>query len=715
MSARVSVHLAFILLAGLLGGSFFAGPAVALPDGFADAKVADVPAPTAFDFTPDGRMLVTSKPGQLYVVDDGQRTVALDLADPNGDENEDDSTVCSNSERGLLGVALDPDFRDPGRKYVYLYYTYSRFGDCPPDSTSDPVNRVSRFTMSGNKLNLGSEKILINNILSPAGNHNGGDLKFGKNKLLYVSVGDGGCDYADDSGCGGQNDASRDRNVLLGKILRIRRDGGIPTSNPYTGQNSARCNLTGRTAPENDCKETFASGLRNPFRMAFDPDAAGTSFRVNDVGQGAWEEIDRGQAGADYGWNLCEGSNDNPDRSGTVDCAGDTYTGPIHEYSHSSSGCSSITGGAFVPDGFWPTSYDRAYLFGDFVCNKIFKLTPEAGGGFRRELFDGGPGAYAPIAMEFGPYGASDKALYYTTFDDGGQVRRIVNDASNRAPVAAAATVEENYGPLDMGFDGSGSSDPDGDTPLTYIWDFGDGSAPVEKSSPATDHKYQEAGKYTVNLTVKDNLGKQSAPDTIEVYPGNTPPRPEIESPSVGTTFRVGQRFTATGSVADTEDGADGDPTTTPDLAWEVRRYHDGSHFHPWDSGTAGSVEFTAPPPEGLESTGPRENYLLVRLTATDSLGLSRTVTRRLEPKTVDVRFRSEPLDFKLQVDGRAYRTPEVFTSWEGYALNVDVPRQRDGSGRLWTFESWSDGRTKAHAIETPGVSTTYTAYLRGI
>ncbi len=165
-------------------------------------------------------------------------------------------------------------------------------------------------------------------------------MKFGKDKLLYVSVGDGGCDYAGDSGCAGQNDASRDRNIVLGKVLRIRRDGGIPASNPYTGANSGRCDQTGRTASGNNCKETFARGFRNPFRMAFDPDAAGTSFRINDVGQDRWEEIDRAQAGADYGWNFCEGSHHNPSRASTVNCAGQTYTGPIYEYSHDTQGAS---------------------------------------------------------------------------------------------------------------------------------------------------------------------------------------------------------------------------------------------------------------------------------------------------------------------------------------------------------------------------------------
>jgi glucose/arabinose dehydrogenase len=697
MSRRVSASLVLNVLAGLFGGFLHVRSAEALPNGFTEEKVADVPEPTALDFTPDGRMVVTSKPGQLYVVDGGRRSIALGIG----------GRVCSNSERGLPGVAVDPDFRDAGHKYIYLYYTFNKFGSCATNDSSEPVNRVSRFTMAGNTVEPGSEKVLLNNIPSPAGNHNGGDVKFGKDKLLYVSVGDGSCDYKGDSGCGGPNDASRDRNVVLGKVLRIRRDGSIPLSNPYAGANSGRCNLKGHTASGNNCKETFARGFRNPFRMAFDPDAAGTSFRINDVGEDRWEEIDRAQAGADYGWNFCEGSQHNPSRVSKVDCTGQAFTGPIHESSHDS-GCESITGGAFVPDGFWPASYDKAYLFGDYVCNRIFKLTPRTGGGFERELFAGGLGTSGPIAMDFGPYRTTDRALYYTTFAGDGEVRRIVHTTGNLAPVAAATGA--NYSSsLTMNFDGSASRDPDGDTPLTYVWNFGDGSAPTETTEPTVNHTFPESGKFTVRLTVRDNLGKESVSDAVTVYPGDTPPRPVIESPTVGTTFRVGQSFTATGSVVDAEDDGDGDAATAPALRWKVRRYHDGNHFHPWSD----EASFVAPSPEGLFSTDPRKNYLQIRLTATDSLGLSRTVSRRLEPRTVSVGFETGPINLKLGVNGYTFRAPEVFTSWEDYALNVAAGRQRDGRGRLWVFDHWSDGRAGTHTIKTPDVFRSYTAHFR--
>ena len=181
--------------------------------------------------------------------------------------------LCTADEMGLLGAVVDPAFASNG--FVYLYYTRSKSGRC--------VNRVSRFTMSGATIGPASELVLVDEI--PAtGNHNAGDLAFGNDGYLYVSVGDGGCDYAG-GGCAGENDASRDQHALIGKILRITSTGGIPVENPFQGAGTARCNVTGRTTAGNKCQETFAWGLRNPFRFAFDPNTAGTRFFINDVGQ----------------------------------------------------------------------------------------------------------------------------------------------------------------------------------------------------------------------------------------------------------------------------------------------------------------------------------------------------------------------------------------------------------------------------------------------
>lgn len=391
-----------------------------LPVGFQDLVITDVAQPTALAFTPDGRLLITSQPGRLWVYENGTLpdTPALNLR-PQG---------CFNSERGLLGVAVDPDFST--NHFIYLYYTFLKGESCLESSTA-AVNRVSRFVLGDNNLASG-ELILVDNIPSPAGNHNGGDLHFGQDGHLYISVGDGGCDYADDSGCAGNNDAARDRHVLLGKILRITTTGGIPSDNPFQGPDSARCALNGKTDAGKVCQETFASGLRNPFRFAFRPGS--NEFFINDVGQTAWEEINRGQSGADYGWNEREGF---CVAGSKTDCgpppAG--LTNPIFAYNQDD-GCGSITGGAFVPGGIWPAEYDGVYLFADYVCGNIFKLVQSGAGTYTRASFVSELGERSATSLLFGPY-QQTTALYYTSYAGGGQVRLITYVAPVWLPMIA--------------------------------------------------------------------------------------------------------------------------------------------------------------------------------------------------------------------------------------------------------------------------------------
>lgn len=409
---RAAVGAAVALVASLLvvaGAPAPVSGAASFPPGFSDRLVAAVPEPTAIAFTPDGRLLVTTQPGRIRVIR-GRTLVtrpALDIS----------ARTCDQSERGLLGIAVDPAFES--NHWVYVFYTYGQNDVCPFNDPLRPVNRVSRFTLGNDDvIDPASERVLIDGMPSYGGNHNAGDVKIGRDGHLYVTIGDGGCDYAGNSGCQDANDAARDRHVLVGKVLRITRRGDIPAGNPFTGPGTARCNVTGRTTVGTTCREIFATGLRNPFRMGFDTDSRATRFFINDVGGSAWEEIDEGQPGADYGWNIREGHC----RTGSfTDCgpppAG--LTNPVWDYSHNT-GCHSITGGAFVPAGAWPAQYDNDYLFADFGCNRVFAL--DLNGGGATEL---GVLADGPTTLLFGPAGSSS-SLFYTTYANGGQVRRLV-------------------------------------------------------------------------------------------------------------------------------------------------------------------------------------------------------------------------------------------------------------------------------------------------
>src|SRR5437773_4539047 len=209
-------------------------------------------------------------------------------------------TVDSSGERGLLGIAFDPNFAT--NHYLYVYYTVA---------TSPIHNRVSRFTAAGDTAAPGSHAVILElNNLSSATNHNGGAIHFGPDGKLYIAVGEN---------ANGSN--SQTLTNLLGKMLRINADGTIPADNPFvstaSGQNRA----------------IWALGLRNPFTFAFKP--FGTELFINDVGQSTWEEINDGIAGANYGWPDTEGMTTDP-----------RFRTPRYAYDHSGGACA-ITGGAF--------------------------------------------------------------------------------------------------------------------------------------------------------------------------------------------------------------------------------------------------------------------------------------------------------------------------------------------------------------------------------
>ena len=577
--------------------SLAAASPAAVPSGFTDTLVLGVAAPTDVAFTPDGRMLVTSQAGRLGVYDGAGAPLASQTLPA--------SQICANSERGLLGVAVDPNHAV--NRHVYLFYTRRKpGGDCgaaSPITPLTPVNRVSRFTLPAtNVLDLASEVVLVDEMPSPAGNHNAGDLAFGRDGYLYASIGDGGCDYAG-GGCAGGNDASRDENVLTGKILRVavNPDGStsIPPTNPFQGADSERCALTGRTvsAGKTRCQETFARGLRNPFRFAMDPNAAGTRFFVNDVGQSTREEIDLGQAGADYGWNCKEGAL----VTGACASVPPGVVDPIFDYGRgtvpgtTASGCGSITGGAFVPNGIWPAGYDGTYLFADFVCGFIFRLSgagPYAAADFATSI-----GNSSATSLAFGPSGTT-QALYYTTYAAGGQVRRIAYALPGNNPPVAVASGSPLTGPvpLTVTFSAAGSADPDPADTLTYFWTFGDGGPEQSTASLTVQHAYAVAGTFTATLRVRDDKLAFSAPATVLVQPGNTPPVATIQSPAAGATFAVGQAVTLTGTGTDAQDGA----LPASRLSWTVRLHHD-THVHPFLGPVTGNdVVFTAPAPEDL-------------------------------------------------------------------------------------------------------------------
>lgn len=379
------------------------GVATALPSGFTDSVVTGLGTLTAVEALPDGRVIALQQNGRLVRIDDRDgspdvRTMAQ-------------FDVCSNSERGLLGFTVDPAFVTRG--FVYVFRTVSTGGSC--------VNRVSRFVMDENGLDLRSEKILVDRISSLGGNHNGGDVEIGNDGFLYITTGDAGRDPRRDSGSAGSNDAAQDLSLLNGKILRVDRNTGFaPKTNPFTGAGTADCRTRGNTAstPTSTCREIFSAGLRNPYRFAFDPNTSDTRFFINDVGQGDREEVNEEMFGGNYGWPEREGR---CPRGQNPPCAGppNGITDPITDYGHSDG--LFITGGAFVPNGVWPDEYDDAYLVSDGAFGTFWVYRDETNLADAEVFLT----AQAPTDMTFvaGPTGT---ALWYV--EQNGEVHKVTVD-----------------------------------------------------------------------------------------------------------------------------------------------------------------------------------------------------------------------------------------------------------------------------------------------
>ncbi len=294
----------------------------------------------------DERLFVVQQPGAIRIIADGEvrDNPFLDIRDRVLDDA---------FERGLLGLAFDPDYDENGMFYV----NYTGSGG---------HTRISRFKVTGdpNLADPASEQVLLT-IDQPFANHNGGGLTFGPDGYLYIGVGDGG------SG-GDPRGNAQDLTTILGTLLRIDVHGGdpyaVPPDNPFLGSEGAR-------------PEIWDYGLRNPWRFAFDP--ANGDLYIADVGQNQWEEINFESAGSgggvNYGWNLLEGSH--PYEGG-----GDGTTLPVAEYDHGL-GCS-VTGGVVVRDPQLP-GWEGVYLYGDFCSGNLWGLVRDAGGGWISERLYG--------------------------------------------------------------------------------------------------------------------------------------------------------------------------------------------------------------------------------------------------------------------------------------------------------------------------------------
>lgn len=394
------------LILALLAGLAAPRPAGAvpdLPDGFLDVEVAQgLREPVGLAFLPDGRALVVEQTtGVVWIVVtlNGEKGVACTVPD-----------ISTGSERGLLGIAVDPAW--PARPYVYVHLTHAggtirirRYH--ASGALSDPLSRT---------LALGDPYGVLNDIPDVSDLHNGGTLRFGPDGMLYASVGD------DDLQCPAQQLTSPRGKILRMTVAALPDTGGAaapkalitPADNPFPGPNEIE-------------RLVFAKGLRNPFRFQIDPQTG--RLYIGDVGELGWEELDEATGGEEFGWPMREGMHPFPPGLG---CGGPDGADPIWEYDRSGFSAAIVAGPRYRPVGGefdFPPEYDGDLFALDFYQGFLRRLEhDEASGAW--QLAAPAPGQPAPSDWGAGFTTAADfavghdGAIYYVT-RAGGYLRRI--------------------------------------------------------------------------------------------------------------------------------------------------------------------------------------------------------------------------------------------------------------------------------------------------
>lgn len=774
MTAR-SLATALVALACVVWAwSAAAAEAANLPSGFRDDVVfAGLEEPTAVRFAVDGRVFVAEKPGRVLVFDS--------LADPTPTVFADLRTqVYDRSDRGLLGLALDPGF--PVDPYVYLLYTYDHVlgeaGAAPkwgePDQSGDdcpkpggtgvdecPVSgRLVRLTAVGDQASEAGgeveEDVLVEDWCAQYSSHSVGDLEFGADGALYASGGEGADANSVDYGQNGwpQRNQCGDPPAGIGGIQTppsaeggaLRAQDVRTPATPFdpTGLNGSLIRIdpeTGEGLPGNplfasaDANERrlVAHGFRNPFRFAIDP--SGQRAFVANVGWNRFEEIDRVPLGAsglfNSGWPCFEGPASNPNYQslGLNLCEGlyaapASVSAPFFHYRHGypvapEGECadqlgSAVSGMTFYDGGAFPSAYDGAFFFADPVRGCVYVMLAGEDGEpdpltTRPFLSEGS--SYPGVDLEVGP----DGSLYFVSlFGEGplgeefgpGQVHRISYDPD--AP-RAQLSADRRWGeasvgqPLQVQLDAGASSSALGE-PLSYEWDL-DGDGDFELSGGATrTASFSAPQNVTVGVRVSDGGGESVAHLTI--YPGDTPPQPEIETPAPALSWAVGDEIEFSGDADDAEDGGLG----SLNLYWRARLYHCPSscHVHPlqaFPSTGAGSL------------VAPNHDYpshIELALTAVDSRGLAATTAIQLYPRAVNLAIASDPPGLGLGAGLLTAPAPFNLAAIEGAELVLSAPAQQQLGGTTFNWQRWSDGGERAHAIvAAPGGS--YTATYKAV
>jgi glucose/arabinose dehydrogenase/PKD repeat protein len=719
-----STAVLLALLASLACASAAPAGAVTFTDpGFEAVTLAGgLTQPTAVAYAPDGRMFIALKQGGVRVVTAGGHLLSRPILDVG-------PHTTTSGDRGLLGLALSNTFASDG--IMYLLYSYGSASVAKPDPTTARLTRVTVHPdnsvdgVSGNDLEPDETVILgelhpsscgapdntADCIPSDSYTHSIGTVRVDPNDgTLWVGAGDA----VDDDAAHIEALQAQDENSLAGKILHVGANGqGILGHSFCPGD----ADLT------HNCTKVWAKGFRNPFRFTL-RQVGGVSRPVaGDVGWGHWEELTDVSMGSNGGWPCWE-ADEQPgpykDISSTCNSSPPTPTLPFYQYSHFADECSYPSppdpcdtdnhGGAVVGGpaftGTWGAAYSGRVFFTDYVHGFLHSALPGA-------TQTAAPGQAAVFATGLGhavfldqiPAGQPEAGnLVYVvigddTLTDGSgsvvEIRKVAN--GNLAPIPRATADKSCGAPgVQVAFDGSTSSDPESQ-PLTYLWDFGDGST---SAAVSPSHTYPSDGDYVAQLTVTDSEGaSQSAFIAVSVHAGANPVPGHIVSPSDGDLYLAGNPLTLSGSV-DT-------PMTGLIQRWQVFLNHSGSHVHVLadvdvtDSGG----DYVVPAP--AENTHGAGSFLILRYSINNQ-GCVTSYERQMQFRTGSYRMRAQdqlgnpvpaPLTFTHTGEDETAPSPHDLTVVKRGHATVSAKDHFVSGGFTYDFASWSDGGARLHNV----------------
>ncbi|MEP4078165.1 PQQ-dependent sugar dehydrogenase [Haloferula sp.] len=714
-TADVACQVHPILRVFLLLLAMLATPtqAASPPPSFAvEDIVTNLNQPMTIRFFPDGRLLVGQKKGELQICEVLGTTRNVEEYGHLGDP-EHAFSINATNERGLIDVAIDPDF--PASPYIYILYT-------PNSGASGRKGRVARFTHVANsggtssRLDMSSEVLIWQDTQGyDSCCHYGGGIDFGPEGKLWITTGDHF-----------QGSYASSLSKAGGKVHRINKDGSIPSDNPFN--DGAGSNVD----------STFAYGLRNPFRARWD--LVDNVFYIAEVGGNtqttAWEDLhviryddstsrfidddfgtgsDNGTFdGVNFGWPTVEGTQPYSDwPAANIDDVGE----PVYAYEHNGN-TAAINGGVVYRGTQFPPEYDGVYFFADSTRDFIRYLEfnpdgsvdPNPAGGAINQL-NPDPDSYAfdlapdgrVVAFEVGP----DGGLYYVSFTDAGgafgqpnpsikgAVRRYVYDGGNLRPELNEFTVLPPTGaaPLSVNFTVE-ANDLNSD-PLTYTLDFGDGSTPATGSifnnSPIQiGYTYPGEGSYEAVVTIDD--GGLTTSDTLTVQVGTPPTILSLtatnDNPVPPTSFF---RFGDTYTFAATAEDSDNNPIPAANFTWSISFIRPGN-THPAVGPVDGvnSIDFPIPS-QGQGFSGPV--YYKAFVTVVDDDGLATTQSIDIFPEKSNITFDTVPSGIVVQVDGNtSIATPFVLDTLINVVHTITVPDSDCVGTTEYLFTGWSNG-----------------------